>query len=218
MYTMAKVDTVFTILVSTGEKLHKPHPADAAAAAAAKPVVVRPASAVQSQRSLTSPTKAADVTRQGSKVADVSRQFSRAADLARQGSGGSDSSRQASRVSDIDRQGSYSPKKAGPSRTSSTAASVSSPPVQSPAISAAFARASQQAKSTALDPGAQQSTSMTLPPDSPLAPFAAADTQPLAARSFLAQPLFQEHLCPASIQLSHLLHLMRSSPGQQTSH
>ena len=178
-------------LVCAGDKAHRPHPADAAAAAAAaKQQTVRPVSAVQSQRSLPSPAKAADapafqsqsgpnsptktagVSCQGPKVADISRQFSKAADLARQGSGGSDISRQGSRVSDISRQSSYSPKKASPIRQASTATSSFSP--QSPAISAAFARASQQAKSTT---EAQQSAPAKLPADSSLAPFAAADAQ-----------------------------------------
>jgi len=157
-----------TRILCPGEKAHRPHPADAAAAAAAaKPQAPRPDSAVQSQKSLTSPVKAADITRQGSKVADISRQFSKAADLARQGSGGSDISFQGSRASD-----SYSPQKAGPRRQSSTAASRAT---TAPAISAAFSRASQQATPSAVDGATQPSSSITVPTDSSFASHAAAD-------------------------------------------
>ena len=156
------------LVLCPGEKAHRPHPADAAAAAAAaKPQAPRPDSAVQSQKSLTSPVKAADITRQGSKVADISRQFSKAADLARQGSGGSDISFQGSRASD-----SYSPQKAGPRRQSSTAASRAT---TAPAISAALARASQQATPSAVDGATQPSSSITVPTDSSFASLAAAD-------------------------------------------
>ena len=176
-----------TRILCPGEKAHRPHPADAAAAAAAaKPQAPRPDSAVQSQKSLTSPVKAADITRQGSKVADISRQFSKAADLARQGSSGSDISFHGSRASDISRQGSYSPQKAGPRRQSSTAASKAT---AAPAVSAAFARASQQVASPAVDGATQPSSSQTVPADSSFAPLKAADAPPGGVTASIPQQL-----------------------------
>ncbi len=179
-------NNILTSILCPGEKAHRPHPADAAAAAAAKPQAPKPDSAVQSQKSLTSPVKAAGITRQGSNVADISRQFSKAADLARQGSGGSDISFQGSRASDISRQGSYSPQKAGPRRQSSTAATKST---TAPAISAAFARASQQATPSAVDGTTQLSSSINVPADSPVASLAAADAPPGVVTASIPQQL-----------------------------
>ena len=171
------------ILIPVGDKTPKPHPADVAAAA--KPQVARPTSAVQSPRKFPSPSKSTDVARQGSKVADLSRQFSQA-DLTRQGSAGSDASLPGSKISNLSRQGSvfsppketfsrqgslYSPqqellsrqgselppqKEEPRIRQASLGVSLADPPA--PATSAAFARAAQLAKLPASSSQAQQTS------------------------------------------------------------
>ena len=156
-------------MIAVGDKTPKPHPADVAAAA--KPQVARPTSAVQSPRKFPSPSKPTDVVRQGSKVADLSRQLSQA-DLTRQGSAGSDVSLPKSKTSNLSRQGSvfspqkdavqrsdyspqkealsrqgsmFSPEKEGPGiKQASLGVSLADPPAS--ATSAAFARAAQLAK------------------------------------------------------------------------
>ena len=164
-----------------GDKPRQAHPADIAAAA--KPQVARPDSAVQSPKTLVSPKKTSDTPRQGSKVADLSRHFSQAAEIARQGSGGSDVSRQGSKISNLSRQGSvYSPQKQGLGRQASTASSLIDSPA--PATSAAFARASQLAHSPASSSEAQQSHTQTSSIQSLATPSAAAS----AIHADIAQP------------------------------
>ena len=170
-------------VIPVGDKTPKPHPADVAAAA--KPQVARPTSAVQSPRKFPSPSKSTDVVRQGSKVADLSRQFSQA-DLTRQGSAGSDASLPRSKTSNLSRQGSvfspqkdafrrqgsdYSPQKEALSRQGSVlppqkeepgirqaslGVSLADPPA--PATSAAFTRAAQLAKLPASSSQAEQTS------------------------------------------------------------
>ena len=172
-----------TYVVPVGDKTPKAHPADVAAAA--KPRVARPTSAVQSPRKFLSPNKPTDVVRQGSKVADLSRQFSQA-NLTRQGSAGSDVALPGSKVSNLSRQGSVfspqkqalsspgsdslpqkealsrqgsvlSPEQEGPGiRQASLSVSLADPPA--PATSAAFARAAQLAKLPASSGLAQQTS------------------------------------------------------------
>ena len=176
------------MLSITGDKAHKPHPADAAAAAAATPSKAqasRPASAVKSQSSLKSPVKAADIARQGSKVADISRQFSRAADLARQGSSGSDVLRQSSRAADISRQSSSSPQKASPARQSPTAGNAASAGIEEPAVSATSAGALGSATTAATESGtAEASKSVTA--------GISADSVPLEPAPTVAAPRVNE--------------------------
>lgn len=156
-------------MTSVGDKAQKAHPADVAAAA--KPQVARPTSAIQSPKKFPSPSKPSDVVRQGSKVADLSRQFSQA-DLTRQGSNSSNVSLPGSKSSNLSRQGSvfspqkealsrqgsvFSPQKEGQEGTQAVpGASLAESPT--PAISAAFAKASQLAKLPAISGQAQQTS------------------------------------------------------------
>ena len=157
--------------------MQKPHPADVAAAA--KPQVARPTSAVQSPKNFPSPSRPPEVVRQGSKVADLSLQFSQV-DLTRQGSTGSDISRQRSKVSSLSRQGSvnsphkellsrqgsvHSPQTDAPEiRQASTGVSVTDS--SAPATSAAFARASQLAETNTSSIRARQISPQVAPDQS----------------------------------------------------
>ena len=191
-------------MASVGDKAPKVHPADVAAAA--KPQVARPNSAIQSPKKFPSPSKPSDVVRQGSKVADLSRQFSQA-DLPRQGSTGSNVSLPGSKSNNLSRQGSvfspqkealscqgsvFSPQKEGHGGTQADpgVSLVDSP---APAISAAFAKASQLAKLPAISGQAQPTTLQGTPGQAGASHDAAAaeatEATPVDVPDTSAQPL-----------------------------